>query len=70
MKLVDDWSAAWRWFSMQAMGLNVAFLATWAVMPDEIKTAMPSWLMPVVAIALLLTGMIGRLVQQTPPEKQ
>lgn len=69
MRLEEDWKSAWRWFSMQAMALNVGFLATWAMLPTEFKEAMPSWFMPAVAIGLLLTGMIGRLMQQKPSEK-
>lgn len=67
LKLVPYWKTAWRWLSMQAMTFNVAFLATWAILPDDLKSALPSWLVPFVAVAVLLIGIAGRMVHQEPP---
>jgi hypothetical protein len=67
VELVHNWRFAWRFFSMQAMAINTAFLATWAVLPDDIKSALPSWLVPVAAVFLLVVGMAGRIIKQ--PEK-
>ena len=67
-ELIHNWRAAWRFFSMQAMALNTAFLATWAVLPDDLKSALPSWLVPSAAVALLVIGMGSRLVKQEPKQ--
>lgn len=65
---IDDASRAWRWLSMQAMAIDTAFLVVWATLPDDLKTALPSWLVPAMAVFVLLVGMIGRIVKQKTPE--
>tara|TARA_R110002074_G_C12558458_1_gene667605 strand:- start:802 stop:1017 length:216 start_codon:yes stop_codon:yes gene_type:complete len=62
--LVDDAKNAAKWFSMQSMGLVAAILGAWVAMPDDLKSALPEWLVPVVAIVVLALGAIGRLVKQ------
>lgn len=64
IQLIEDWRKAWRFLSVQAMGLNAAFLASWTVIPDDFKMNLPKWFMPVVVVSLLLTGIIGRIVKQ------
>ena len=64
IKLVEDWRQAWRWFSVQAMGVATAFLAVWAVFPDDLKAVLPAGWTKAIAIAVLLIGLVGRLVQQ------
>ncbi len=68
-QLVDDIAHAWRWTSMRAMALNTAFLVVWATLPDDLKSALPSWLIPAMAIFVLCVGMVGRILKQSPPEK-
>lgn len=63
-RLVDDAAQAWRWISVRAMTLDAAFLTTWAAMPDDLKGALPSWLVPAIASAVLIVGIIGRLLKQ------
>ena len=67
VELVSNWRKAWTFFSMQAMAINTAFLATWAILPDDIKSGLPSWLVPFAAVFLLVIGMVGRLIKQ--PDK-
>lgn len=64
MKLVEDWKRSWSWFSVQSMGLSTVLLAAWAAMPDDLKAGLPSWLVPVVAVSVLLLGIAGRLLVQ------
>lgn len=64
MKLVDDWKASWRWWSMQSMGLVTVLLGAWGVMPEDLKQTLPSWLVHGVAIIVLMTGIVGRILQQ------
>lgn len=65
-KLVADWKRAWRWFSVQAMVVSTAILSTWAVLPADMKAKLPDELGLYAAIATLVLGVVGRLVDQGP----
>lgn len=67
-RLIPDWRRAWRFLSLQISAINAAFLATWALLPDDIKAGLPSWLVPFAGVMLLLVGMGGRLYKQKAPE--
>lgn len=62
--LIDDARHAWKWISMRAMALDAAFLVSWATVPEDLKAALPSWLVPMMAVFVLVVGMIGRVVKQ------
>lgn len=64
MKLVDDAGKAWRWFSVQAMAWALAIQGAWAAVPDDMKATVPSGLVQWITMALLLLGIVGRLVKQ------
>jgi len=64
MRLVSDWRAAWRWFSVQAMALNGAVAAAWLALPQEWRDVFPPEWMTAGAIALMALGVVGRLVTQ------
>lgn len=63
-RLVDDARKSWRWISVRAMALDTAFLVTWATIPDDLKSALPSWLVPACASAVLVIGIVGRVIKQ------
>jgi len=67
MKLLQDWKQAWKWFSMQAMAIVIVMLAAWAAMPDDLKDALPHWVVALIAATVLLLGIAGRLVDQSKP---
>ena len=67
MTLVDDWKRAWRWFSVQSMAASVVLLGAWEGLPDELRQRLPHWLPHVLAMALLVLGILGRLVKQGGP---
>lgn len=54
----------WRMFSMQAMGVATSLLGAWGAMPDSLQARLPGRLVVGIAVALLVLGMVGRLVQQ------
>ena len=62
--LVDDAKNAAKWFSVQSMVFVSALLGTWTQLPDDLKSALPTWLVPVIAMVVLALGLIGRLVKQ------
>jgi protein-S-isoprenylcysteine O-methyltransferase Ste14 len=64
MKLVTDWRKARKWLSIQIPAINIAFLGTWAVLPSKFQDALPVWAVVGIAVALLVLGMVGRLIQQ------
>lgn len=64
MRLVEEWHQAWRWFSVQSMAISVVLLGAWQAVPDELRAALPRWLPHWLAIALLVLGIAGRLVDQ------
>ena len=63
-KLIPEAKSWWRMFSVQAMGVNTALLATWAALPDDMKATIPqSWVFGA-AIVISVLGILGRLVDQ------
>jgi len=69
MKLIDEWKHCWKWLSIQFPAVNVAFLSTWAMLPPKFQDAIPlSWVIGI-AVAMIVLGMIGRLVDQQPKDK-
>lgn len=64
MKLVDDARRAWRWISVQCMALALALQGAWEACPDELKTGIPPRTVTIITLALLVLGIVGRLVKQ------
>lgn len=67
IKLIDEWRKAWKWFSVQAMGLAIAIQGAWAAVPDSLQSAVPHSIVTGVTMALLVLGIAGRLVDQAKP---
>lgn len=68
LKLVDDWKQGWKWVSTQSMGAAIAFLTTWALMPEDLKAHVPPDIAAIIAVILLVLGFIGRFLKQGAPE--
>lgn len=71
MKLIDEWRHAHRMLSVQAMALAAAIQGAWPMIPADLKSSLPPGLVHWVSIALLIAGIVGRLVDQglpKPPE--
>lgn len=66
--LVDNARSAWRWFSVQAMVLAGAIQGAWVFTPEDMRTSIPPEVVQVATIVLLVLGVAGRLVDQTPKE--
>lgn len=63
-QLIENWRRAWRMLSVQMQALAFALLGAWQVLPDEIKAMLPPTLAPKIVMALLVAGILGRLIQQ------
>lgn len=74
MKLIDEWKQAYKLYSVQAMAVAGAILASWAGIPDDKQADLVAWLpwIPKVvnwaAITVLVLGMVGRVLDQKPAD--
>ena len=64
MKLIPQWKKALRMFSVQAMVLAGAIQGAWVALPHEMKASISDDWMRYITIALMVAGVIGRLVVQ------
>ena len=64
MRLVRNARRAWTWFSMQAMILAGALQGGWQALPADLKAAIPDHVVTGLTIAILVAGIVGRLVDQ------
>jgi hypothetical protein len=69
-KLVPDWRQAWRWFSVQSMALAGAVQATWVMIPEDMREAVPGAWVAGITAGILVLGVIGRLIDQSKPEER
>ena len=64
IRLVKNWPKLRHAISVQMMALAGSTLATWLLMPEEWKAALPHWVAPTVALSFLVCGAVGRFIQQ------
>ncbi len=66
MKLVDDASRAWRWFSVQIAALLAVLPLAWAELPGDVKAYLPPEWRPWIVTGLAVGIIAGRLIKQGP----
>lgn len=66
-KLVDDWKQAWRFASVNCMALATAIQGAWMSLDDDMRSQLPKDAIHLATIAILIAGITGRLVRQSPP---
>lgn len=64
MKLVDDWKRMHKWVSVQCMAVSSSLLAIWPSIPEDLKGKLPEHLVMYVSVALLVLGILGRVIDQ------
>lgn len=64
MRLVKDWRECAKWFSMQAMFIAGAAQTTWLNLPQDMKDSIPVKWLSVITVALMVLGIIGRIIDQ------
>lgn len=64
MKLIPDWKQAPRWFSTQAMAFAGILQAAWFGIPDDLKASVPQEWVAGLTAALMVLGILGRIVDQ------
>ncbi|MFN3169306.1 MAG: hypothetical protein ACE37E_01280 [Hyphomicrobiales bacterium] len=66
MTIVPNARRAWRWFSVQAMVLATAIQGAWVFIPPDLKERTGDDLASIVTGAILVLGVVGRMVSQEP----
>ncbi len=64
MKLITEWKSAWKMISVQIMTLATALQGAWLAMPADTRAMMHPEVLQWVTVALLVVGIVGRLVDQ------
>ena len=65
MKWVENVKFAWKWYSVQALGVLTVFPIVWIELPADIKSRIPDEWTPYVVSVVALGGLIGRLKAQS-----
>lgn len=65
MKLVENAKSAWKWYSVQALGVLAVVPMVWVDLPADIKSHIPDEWMPYVVSVIALGGLVGRLKAQS-----
>lgn len=66
MKLVPNWRNAWKWISVNCMAGAAALQMIWLQMPPELKSEFPPGWVNYITATILVMGVLGRLLQQSP----
>lgn len=69
MQLVDNWRLVWRFYSVHAMAIAAAIPVAYANLPQGWADYFPAWAMATLTAAVLVCGIVGRVVQQYTPPK-
>ena len=64
MNLVEDWKDCWRWFSTRAMVIAAALQTGWMQIPENFKADVPPSFVHWLTVAILVAGVVGRVVKQ------
>lgn len=68
--LIDNWRNAWRFYSTHAFATSLAIGAGLGWLAKEYPAyyaAIPGWALSILAVAMVISFVIGRLVKQESP---
>lgn len=80
IELIEDWRNFWRFWSVR-LGLIgsaitavlIAFpdvaLSAWAMMPADLKAAIPERYMPLIGVGIFVASLIARAIKQSKLER-
>lgn len=79
LELIEDWRKCWRFWSIRLgivgsaiTGVLIAFpdvaLSAWAMMPGDLKAAIPERYMPLIGVVIFVASLIARAIKQTKLE--
>ncbi len=64
IKLVSDARNVWRWYSTWAVGFSSGLMGAWSFLPDDLKAALPWWVVTIFAVFNFVFFVGARVVQQ------
>jgi len=64
MKIVTNWKAHLKRYSMQALGALGLIQGAWLTLPTEIKDHLPTWLVTTVCVIIAAAGLFGGVLHQ------
>lgn len=79
LQLIEDWRNFWRFWSVRlgivgsaVTAVLIAFpdvaLSAWAMMPADLKAAIPERYMPLIGVGIFVASLIARAIKQTKLE--
>ena len=79
LELIEDWRNFWRFWSVRLgvigsalTGFLIAFpdqaLQAWALLPADLKSAIPERYMPLIGVGIFVASLIARAIKQTKLE--
>ena len=79
LELIEDWRNFWRFWSVRLgilgsaiTGVLIVFpdvaLSAWAMMPGDLKAAIPERYMPLIGVGIFVASLIARAIKQTKLE--
>ena len=81
LELIEDWRNFWRFWSVRLgiigsaiTGVLIAFpdvaLSAWAMMPADLKSAIPEHYMPLIGVVIFVASLVARAIKQTKLEQK
>ena len=78
-ELIEDWRKCWRFWSVRLgvigsaiTAVLIAFpdvaLSAWAMLPADLKAAIPERYMPLIGVGIFVASLIARVIKQTKLE--
>lgn len=69
LEIIPEWRHAWKWLSVNCMAFSLAIQGAWLGIPQDMRDHLPNHIASIATAALLVLGIAGRFVKQTPPKK-
>ena len=80
IELIEDWRNFWRFWSVRLgvigsaiAAVLIAFpdvaLSAWAIMPADLKAAIPERYMPLIGVGIFVASLIARDIKQSKLER-
>ncbi|MGV0879425.1 hypothetical protein V6767_20020 [Martelella sp. FLE1502] len=60
----DGWRQEFKRWSTRVVALSAAMVATWPIVPADIKAMLPDWTEPVIAGVMLFAYLLARNTKQ------
>ena len=81
IELIEDWRNFWRFWSVRlgivgsaVTAVLIAFpdvaLSAWAMMPGDLKAAIPERYMPLIGVVIFVASLVARAIKQTKLEQK